>query len=194
MLEEYLQRWNTGRTTLLCLLKKECMPKEESSEDLRSCLELELKKLMRCFEGKECYALDGDAIERTRSSRDGNKAQKTMDVYLFQKDTDDPLTLIECKYRIKSAQGEQSESIKKLHEEITKKVNYSSQFLMLEGRKLSTQRFVVMNSSVAAIQRFNFISYDIANNVKLPVLVVDTEELYQNLNELGLQTTSGELL
>ena len=170
------------------------MPTANLSEDIRCCLERELETMKHCFEGKECYALNGDEIERKRSLRDGNEPRTTMDVYLFQRNIDDPLTLIECKYRIKNARGNRSKSIKDLHEEITKKVNYSSQFLTSEGRRLSVRRFVVMNSTVSAIQRFNFLSYDIENNVQLPVQVVDTEELYQNLKELGIQTTSGEFL
>lgn len=188
-LEQYLRKWCTGKTTLYGCLRKECLPKETTPDNLVEILNREVDEIDQLFCASTTFALDGDSVEKTLA-KGVRKPMPTMDIYVFQEEEQAPFTLIECKYRkmLDNSSKNTQTKVSSLYEEVCKKAQGSIQFLESENYVVCKDAFLVMNSDVAPIVKSNIMFYAAAEEEnRMKIIVVDTRELYERLKSIRIQ-------
>ena len=194
-LEEYLSdksMWQGSRKcTLKEILLSESSPKTDCHATMKILLEKEQETIRTCFSCQCPKAMSGDGIEKLRVKMDGGEAKKTADIYVFQKDVDDPLYLIECKYRYSfSSGGDQGIKIRSIFNDLLAKFLSSRLFLEEHSRRVDNRFFVVTNSLLAPILKNEFI--DLCDESGIGFLfVVDNEDLYERLSVAGVELVEG---
>lgn len=180
--------WKSSRKcTLREILLNESVLKKEDAEILKELLLNEQNVIKRLFDSLHPKAMCGDDVERLRIKEEGGEANKTADVYVFHSDIDDPIYLVECKYRyLLSKNIAQKRRMREIFEDLTGKFTKSSTFLEKQGRAISSKYFVVTNINVAPILRSELEDYCMEAGVNM-IYVVDNNRLYEYLHKLGVE-------
>lgn len=188
-LEQYLRKWCTGKTTLYGCLRKECVPKETTSDCWVEILNNEVREIEQLFSASTTFALDGDSVEKTLA-KGVRKLMPTMDIYVFQEEEQAPFTLIECKYRkmLDNSSKNTQTKVSSLYDEVCEKARNSKRFLESENYVVREDVFLVMNFDVAPIVKSNIMFYAVAEDRTCEkIMVVDTQELYKRLKSIEIQ-------
>ena len=159
-LEAYiLNNWrHSASRTLDRLLAQECRKTkgfaDGESDTLEGVLEQERQTIQHAFGGSIIPCLPGDEIERQRAQKERETQKPSADAYVLhgQGDMTDkhmPLVLLECKYRVRTANVDsRAQKAKNLYYELCDKFDSSRSFLETEGRVCHRTEIVVFNATV----------------------------------------------